>query len=281
MNGFFFNGGRVAALIAAGATLIAIANIPAVNSGFKNAAFWALNPIQQNLWVAGANASDFFRPFAQARLLAEENRRLRDQSAGLAAKEAEANLLRRENDMLRQGLGLELNKEFELRLADIVGRDLGKDILIINKGGRDGIEVGMPVITGQKGLAGKIAKIYDDFSEVQLLTEKNFSFDVKIGDQNIEGLAKGQGGNCSKVDLIPKDKKLEIGQTIFSGGLGGIFPEGFPVGRIKEITNSDVEMFQSAAIDTIFDAATARQVFVAFKKCGLGDMEIAADGNEK
>jgi rod shape-determining protein MreC len=265
---FSFSRGLAAAAVAAAA--IIILNIPVVNSAVKNAAYSALNPLQKNMWRAGAGVNVFFEPLFKSAALASENERLRREINGLLSQSAVVENLKKENDFLRQGLDLELGKDFELKLADIVGKNAARDILIIDKGAKDGMAAGMPVITGERALAGKVSKVYDDFSEVTLATSKDFSFDVKIGESGIDGLVKGRGGYCAAIDLVPKDRELESGQTIFTGGLGGIFPEGLLVGKIEEVRRNDVEMFQSAQIAPAFDAARSRQVFVAIGKYPLG-----------
>jgi rod shape-determining protein MreC len=253
-----------------GLAAILVLNVPILNSAVKNAAYWALNPIQKNFWVAGAGVHNFFSPLMQANLLAAENEQLRGRVNDLLAQTAAIGDLKKENESLRQGLNLEMEKDFDLKLADIVGKNTARDILIVDKGAKDTVRTGMPVITGQKTLVGRVSKVYDNFSEVTLATNKDFSFDVKIGDDAADGLVKGQGSYRATIDLVPKDKKIEAGQSIITSALGGIFPQGLLVGTISEVYKNDVETFQSAQIELAFNVAGARQVFIAIGKYPLG-----------
>ncbi len=268
-----------AALAAAGvAGAILALNIPAVNAQFKNAAYAALAEIQKNVWAAGTAAGENLPVFGGEKNLAEENRRLRAQASGFWAQQAQIEALKKENEFLRQGLNLELEKEFDLKLANIAGKIPARDILIVDKGARDMIAPGMMAIDSQKAIAGKVIKVYDDFSEIQLITDKGFSFDVSIGENAVAGLFRGLGGLNADIGLVPKDAALAPGQRIYTSGLGGIFPAGLLAGEVKEIRQNDVETFQSAAVAPAFDTASARQIFVAVGKHPM-DPALSAEIN--
>lgn len=270
MKTFNFRSFKAVILVVAGAAAMIAMNVPAVNSAVKNSTYFLLKPLQGSAWIAGARVYGFFKPFSKAGSLAAENERLRQEVNDLLAKDAENKNLKKENENLRQGLNLELDKDYDLKLADVVGKNIAMDTLIIDKGAKDMLEVGMPLITGQKALVGKISKVYDNFSEVTLVTNKNFSFDVKIGPEGIDGLVKGNGGFAASVDLVPKDKELKSGDPIVTSTLGGIFPAGLIVGTTKDIVKNDVATFQSAGIDLAFDINGSQKIFVASGKYPLG-----------
>lgn len=268
---------KVALAITGVAGVILALNIPAVNAQFKNAAFAALAEIQKNVWAAGASAGESLPVFA-GESLAEENRRLRAQASGFWVQQAQIDALKKENEFLRQGLNLELEKEFDLKLANIAGKIPARDILIIDKGARDMIAPGMMAIDSQKAVVGKVIKTYDNFSEIQLITDKDFSFDVSIGENAIGGLFRGLGGLNAEIGLVPRDAALAPGQRVYTSGLGGIFSAGLLAGAVKEIRQNDVETFQTAAIAPAFDVAAARQVFVAVGKHPM-DSALSAEIN--
>jgi len=269
MTKFFLNGLKSAAALVIVAGSIMVLNFPAINSSAKNAVYSVLGPVERGIWNAGAGIYGFVEPLSKMNSAAAENERLHEQVNDLLVKAAQISDLKKENDFLREGLNLELDKDFDLKLADIIAKDVANDTLIINKGSRDMIDSGMPVITSQKALVGKISKVYDSFSEVTLVTSKNFSFDVRIGD-GVDGLVKGQGKYCAGIDLVPRDKGLKADDPVYTSALGGIFPAGLLVGTVKEVYRNDVETFQSAALSLAFDAGGSRQVFVANGKLPLG-----------
>lgn len=256
-----------------GAAIVLALNLPSINRGVKNAVYAALGPVQQSVWAAGASVDSFFENLAKMNSAAAENERLKSQINDLMAKSAELESVKNENDFLRQGLNLELNKDFDLKLANIVAKNVAQDIIIIDQGSNNLVEEGMPVITSDRALVGKVTKTYSNYSEVTLVSASNFSFDVRIGDEGVDGLAKGKGQDNAVVDFVPKDKKLESGQGIFTSQLGGIFPAGLLVGSVGQVSRNDVETFQSAGISLAFDVNGSQRVFVASGKMplGLGD----------
>jgi len=252
-------------VLAVGAALILVLNVPVANSWFKNAVYGALAPVQRNIWAGGARVSAFIDSISSMSSASAENERLRRQVNDLTVKTAQLGELKKENDFLRQGLNLELDKDFDLKLAGIIGKDASRDVLIIDKGSNDLVEAGMPVITAEKAVVGKISKVYADFAEVALITGRDFSFDVKVGDDAVDCLVKGRGGLSAAIDLVPKDKKLEAGAAVITSPLGGIFPAGLLVGTVGDVDTNDVEMFQSGSVVPAFDF-NGEKVFVANAK---------------
>ncbi len=262
------------------AASIAAFNVPFLNAGLKNGVYLVLGPMQQSVWFAGAQVSGFFGSVAGINSSAQENVRLRSQVEELLAKNAQISDLEKENDYLRQGLNLELGKDFDLKMADIVAKSVSEDTIIIDKGSKDMVQPGMPVITSERAVVGKISKVYDDFSEVELVTGKKLSFDVKIGDTLIDGLAKGQGDMRTIIDLVPKDKELKSGDAVVTSRMGGIFPAGLLIGTINNIKKNDVETFQSADVSLAFDINCASRVFIANAKYPVS-LDVAPAGQNK
>jgi len=255
--------------VVGGAIVLAL-NFPPVNRGVKNTVYMVLGPIQQNVWGAGANVSAFFDNLAKMNSAAAENEQLKGRINDLMAQSAQMEIVKDENDFLRQGLNLELDKDFDLKLANIVAKNVAQDVIIIDQGTNDLVEEDMPVITSDRALVGRVSKTYAGYSEVTLVTASDFSFDVRIGNEGIDGLVKGKGRDAAIVDLVPRDKKLESGQGIFTSQMGGIFPAGLLVGSIDQVNRNDVETFQSAVIKLAFDVNGSQRVFVASGKTPLG-----------
>lgn len=252
------------AVFAVAGTILAL-NVPSVNSIFKNAAYSAMHPVQSNLWKTSADIHNFFALIGKTGSLESENRHLKEEIGNARAQIAAAENIKKENEFLRQALNLELEKEFDLKLATIAGKMAGNDILLIDKGEDDMIRTGMAVIGAKKELVGKVAKTYRNFSEIALITGEGFSFDVKIAGE-ADGLLKGLGNGKAIVDLISKDILIEKNNEIIVGALGGIFPEGLLVGTIESVRDSDTGTFQSADIAPAFDIAGLKRVFVAVGK---------------
>lgn len=219
-------------------------------------------PIQKAFWQAGNKVSDFFETISEIKKLKRENEELKLKIQSLISENASLKELKNENITLRTALNLGLEKEFKLTLVQIIGKDLSQDSLIINKGLKHGLKKDLPVITEQKILVGKIQEIYDNFSKVILISNKDFSFDAKISDKEIYGIVRGKGNFKIFLDRVPQDKEIKPGDLLITSALGGIFPKGLLIGEIKEVKKSDIEPFQQAEISPFFDVRELENLLV-------------------
>ncbi len=237
-------------------------NFTGLGGTVKNFFYVISSPLQEGFWKAGDVTSDFLAGVFQAKNLKKEVDELYLKSRSLIVKIAELKELETENQALREALDLGLEKEMKLSLSRIVSKDISGEVLLIDKGGKDGIEKDYPVITPQKLLLGRITEVYDNFSEVMLITNKDSSFDAKILDKDIYGVVKGKGDSDLYLDLVPKDKEVSAGDIIVTAALGADFPAGIIVGSIKEVKKSDIEPFQTAEMIPSFDLKVTDVVFV-------------------
>ena len=221
-------------------------------------------PIQKVLFRAGESTSDFFQGIERLKTLKQELDELKIENQELISQVVALENLKKENKSLRQALDLGLQEDFKLSLAQIIGKDISQDFILIDKGAQDNISKDMPVITEQRVLVGKISQVYENFSKAMLISHKESSFDAKIQkeEKDITGVLKGQGSSKVLLDFVPREENLSQEDIVVTSVLGGIFPEGLLVGRIKQIKRSDVEPFQQAEIEPFFDISQTNNLFV-------------------
>ncbi|MFH1714022.1 MAG: rod shape-determining protein MreC [Candidatus Nealsonbacteria bacterium] len=228
----------------------------------KNLAYRFSSGWQQTLWQAGEKVSDLLEGFLKRGEVKEELDQAFLKNQELLSQIADLEEMEKENQRLMEALGLGLGKEFQLELASLVSKDISKDSLLINKGEKEGVFEGMPVITSGKVLVGRIGQVFEDFSEVILISNKESSFEAKIAGQDIFGVAKGKGSLKLSLELISREKTVSEGDLVVSSSLGGIFPQGLLVGEVKEIKKSDVEPFQQAQIILGFTVDNLDYLFI-------------------
>jgi len=219
-------------------------------------------PFQKALWGAGENVSGFFNKLSETGNLQDELSELNLKNQELLGQIVALQELKKENEFMRKAMDLGLEKEFDLTLVQIISKDVSGDSILINRGTEVGISEGMPVITNQKLLLGKIGKVYQGFSEVILISNKKSSFDAEIREKEIFGIVKGKGSFEVSFDLAPKDKEIAQGDLIVTSALGGVFPQGLLAGQVQEVKKSDVEQFQTALIKPGFDIGSLDYLFV-------------------
>lgn len=228
----------------------------------KNFFYFISSPIQKSLWNLGNKISSPVELVFEMKELKKRAEKLSLSNQNLLSEIAQLQALKKENESLRKALELDLKKDFQLALAEVIGKDILKDTLVINKGLTDGILEGMPVINEGKVLIGKIADVSENFSNVILISNRESSFDVKIQAIEVNGLIKGKGDSQLFLDLIPENQEIQEGDLITTTALGGIFPKGILVGKIQKILRSDVKPFQQAEVSPLFNIAKLEIVLI-------------------
>jgi len=242
--------------------LFLILNFTGFDKFVKNFFYKISAPINETLWQAGDSLSGFFDSFLEAKNLKGEAEELRLENIGLLAEIGVLKELARENETLREALAIGLEKEYQLEIAQVIGKDISQDSILINKGKEDGVLEDMPIITEQKVLLGRVGEVYDNFSEVILISHQDSSFDAKLLGEEIYGLVKGMGSFQQVLDLIPKEEVVKEGDLVVTAALGNIFPRGILVGTVKEVKNSDLDPFQRAVLKPGFTIKSLNYIFI-------------------
>ncbi len=219
-------------------------------------------PIQTTFWTVGDRVSGFFETIGNLSNLQKANDESQKVIRELLAEKVSFAGLRKENETLREALQVGLQKDFRLAFVGVIGKDIGQESILINQGSGDGLSVGMPVVTEQKTLVGRISEVFDNFSRVTLISSKESAFDAKVSGTDTTGVARGQGNSKIEFDLVPQDKALQADDLVVSSSLGGIYPEGFLVGTVKKVERNDVSPFYKAEISQLFDIQKTSAVFV-------------------
>ena len=175
--------------------------------------------------------------------LEEENRTLRTQNQLLKAKLQKYASLKAENANLR-GL-LKSSKDYDDKLdqvliAEILSVDLDpfRRKVVINKGSSHNVYQGQPII-GAQGVMGKIIHVGPLSSTALLITDANHSIPVQVNRNDIRAIAKGLPKN-NQLELMhqPNNADIKIDDLLVTSGFGCIFPDGYPVGRVVDITTN-------------------------------------------
>ena len=231
-------------------------------NGIKNFFCLKSQSTQKELWRRGDAFSDFFEGIFQGKKFKEENERLKERNQELLTENVSLYRFKDENEVLREALNVELGREFHLVLADLLSKDVSGDFILISKGIKDGLLVGMPVVNKQKVVLGKIIEVSDRFSRVILVSNKETFFPVKIENLEVTAIVRGKGNSRLSLEEVPQEKEIEKGDIVITSALGGDFPAGLLIGEIGNIEQSDVETFQKAEVVPFFKIEELENVFV-------------------
>ena len=137
--------------------------------------------------------------------------------------------------------------------------------IVINKGSRDGIKIGMAVLD-QQYLVGKVIEVNFGTSRVLLLSDINSNIPITISPGNLLAIATGTGKDQAKVNFLKKTHfdKITNDSLVYSSGTGGLIKSGVPIGRI---TNFDSKIDEDINIEFFSDFSQLQYVsVVAFDK---------------
>jgi rod shape-determining protein MreC len=230
----------------------------------RNFFFEITMPITKIFYKGGDRTGGFFDRISEIRRMSDEKAQLEKKNAKLTIENSELKEVKRENEILRAQLGLkqELGNK-ELVVADIIGRGPtdASASYIINKGKSDGLSEGMPVVSGQM-LLGKLTEVDNNFSRVTLIIDPMSVVNVEVQETRAQAVIKGEVGSNLKIDSVPQESKLLLGQRIITSGLGGTMPKGLIIGEVAEIVSPESEIFQSGRVKPAADFNHLEIVFV-------------------
>jgi rod shape-determining protein MreC len=211
------------------------------------------------------NSAEFF---ASKKLLREQNEELVYRLSELEQKEMKLQQLENENTRLREMLDLKNeHAEFSFVSAHVIAKDPGNwfNTFVIDKGTSHGLEINSAVLTS-KGLVGHIYDIGINRAKVISIIDSNSNVSGIISRTRDVGVIRGdlelQKEGLSKMDYILKDADVIPGDYVETSGLGGIYPKGILVGKIKEVVKESHEITKSAIIQPAVDFKSLEEVLV-------------------
>jgi len=182
--------------------------------------------------------------------LEAQNAALVKQNRDLAMKLMRFDALAHENSELR-GLRQDLPTVADHWIsAEVVDVDLNilRQRLLINRGARNGVFRGQAVMDNY-GLLGQTTRVGPWSSEVILVSDPEHAVPVEIERTGLHTIAVGTGDSDSLVlPYLPANADVKTGDLLLTSGLGGVFPQGYPVARIAENRHDAAQPAQFRAI---------------------------------
>ena len=172
-----------------------------------------------------------------------ENQRLRARQRDLELMAMRYDALARENGELR-GLRTALPPVADRWLpAEIINIQLSglRQRLLINRGASNGVFKGQAVLD-DRGVIGQTTHVGPWSAEVILITDPEHAVPVRVERTGLRTIAVG-GGDVSSLALpyLPANADIKNGDLLLTSGLGGVFPEGYPVAHVSEVHRDAVQ----------------------------------------
>lgn len=254
-----------------------------ISGGPLNAvAGYVFVPMQNGINNAGSWLSKKVNDFRTLSEVLEENEQLKQQVADLTVDNTSLKLEKYELENYRKLLELdEKYPAYEKVAASVIAMDSVNwfDSFTINRGSKDGIEVGMNVIAGG-GLVGivtdvgpnyaKVRSIIDDTSKVSAMvtsTQTNFIVSGNLQTVNSDGVITFSG-------LKDKDNQVSIGDQVVTSYVSDQYQQGILIGYIATLEEESNNLTKSGTITPIVDFEHIQEVFVILNKKELGEGNV-------
>jgi rod shape-determining protein MreC len=172
-----------------------------------------------------------------------ENAQLREQNARLLEWQSAALALAAENSIFRKMLNFVPERGASFAAARVIGDSGGVFVrsVLINGGMVDGIQKGDAVVNGD-GLIGRVAESGRRSGRVLLLSDLNSRIPVVGEKSRVRAILAGDNSPLPRLDFLPPNAGLNVGDRIVTSGHGGVFPAGLPIGRITSIGDSGIRV---------------------------------------
>lgn len=201
--------------------------------------------------------------------LEQENAELKKRLAELEAQATAGEAASRENERLRELLGLrEKRSDFVFESATVLSRSASnwESVLTISKGQIHDVAAGDCVIDETGALVGVVAEVGVNWSAVRTVIDPDTELgglvartdSAAIAEGDFTLMAKGQ----LKLSYLPENTQLIAGDLVLTSGLNGTYPPGLVIGSIAELHTEASGMSRYAVLDPRADLGGVKQVFV-------------------
>ena len=177
--------------------------------------------------------------------LVEENASLRTETRQLQGQVQQMASLRAENIRLRALLNSTVLLQDDVLVAELIGiaPDPTRHQVILNKGSRDGVYVGQPLLDAA-GLMGQVVEVGASSARVVLITDATHAIPVQVNRNGVRAIAEGIG-RLDSLELrhVASTTDIKVGDLLVTSGLGQRFPPGYPVAVVQEVERDPGQPF--------------------------------------
>ena len=213
--------------------------------GPRNVLSVVLSPIQ-SLASVPASMNDFVERAMTSEpdvKIAYEN--LRNEYFQLKAETLLLRTLQEENRDLRLLLDASERLNEKITLAELVNVSIDpySHRILIGRGIRNNVSVGQAVIDDQ-GVIGQVTEVMPLSSSIVLITDPGHAIPVQVERNGLRTVASGTGDVSSlSLSYLNQNSDIKVGDTLISSGLGGRFPNGYPVAVVNDVKFIEDEAF--------------------------------------
>ncbi|WP_046224502.1 rod shape-determining protein MreC [Vibrio sp. ECSMB14106] len=175
--------------------------------------------------------------FSTRKVLVESNHNIKREVLRLKSELILLDQYQEENKRLRKLLGSPFIRDEKKVVTEVMAVDTSpyRYQVVIDKGQIDGVYEGQPVIN-EKGIVGQVTFVAAHNSRVLLLIDANNAIPVQVIRNDIRVIASGNGMMDEiQLEHIPTSTDIQQEDLLVTSGLGGVYPEGYPVAHVSSV----------------------------------------------
>jgi rod shape-determining protein MreC len=230
-----------------------------------------LAPLSWAASMVGDDVAGTWSSISAIGQLETENRRLRAENARLVQQNLQLQVNGDENSTLRQLLAYkQANPQHQYVPAAVIARATNnlEEMLTIDQGSSNGLQVGMAVVDAG-GLVGRVTRVAPHVATVLPVDNPGSAVAAYVrvagGDDSKDdptGVIQFEPGAGLLLKFVQATAALQTGDWVLTSGLGGTFARGLPVGKIAEVRQQPVALFQYTVLAPAADVPNDHQVLV-------------------
>ena len=234
----------------------------------------AVTPLEKGIVRLQTGSSELWHNYFYLRGVRQENRDLRQQIEQLQLEQVR---LKQDADQARRLqalLGFKEQYIAKTTAAQVIGSSGSEQsrIVYLDKGSRDGIDQGMPVISAD-GVVGKVLTVFKTTSTVLLINDQQSGVGAILEQSRLQGVLKGKVTGELVIDKIMPDEQVKAGDRVLTSGGDQIFPKGLPLGTVARTTKGE---FLQLTVKPAAVLSHLEEVLVIMKKEEHGSDTSAA-----
>ncbi len=222
-----------------------------------------VSPVQEGIASSKKSLSYLWDNYLMIVNTSKENSILKKQISRLESDLTFMEEMRKENLRLKKLLSFSDEQAHQKIMAQVVGWDSANEFKVIrlNKGAKDGMRTMAPVVTDH-GLVGYVYRVTDHYADVLTILDQNNRVDIVVERTRTHGIVEGVFNFKCALKYIMRNDPVEVGDKLITAGVGGIYPKGYKVGMITDITKENFGMTLSIEVVPSVDFHKLEEVVV-------------------
>jgi len=256
-TGYLFIGLTVAHIVLVSAQVTTRRGVPVLEA----VAFGVFAEVQRAAAVAIGTIRSSWTGYIALQEVRRENERLRTELARLEVRLQRERAAAQRSRTLEGLLDLRSDAELPTIAAGVIAGGASPDFrtITVDKGTDAGVAADLAVIA-PAGVVGRVITPTPRAAKVQLLIDRNAAAGALVERSRAQGVAVGTGGGV-RLDYVSGTADVQVGDTVVTSGIDGIYPKGFVVGQIESVQRGQGE-FSAIAVRPAVDFSSLEAVLI-------------------